>query len=86
MARNPSVSGSLPGDRSAGQRDGKARPDNAAVRGCEAGGGAAEDDAAVEGAAEPWAETGAGHPDESSSDSLDHHPQPEDEAPRTTGG
>ena len=85
MARTPSVSGSLPGDRSAGQRDGKARPDNAAVRGRDAGGGAAEDDAAVEGAADPWAETGAGHPDESASDSLDDHPQPEDDAPPRPG-
>ena len=50
------------------------------------GGGAMEDDAVVEGSVDPWAETDAGHPDESSSDSLDHHPQPEDEAPPRPGG
>ena len=45
-----------------------------------------EDDPVVEGSADPWAETDAGHPDESASDSLDHHPQPEDEAPPRPGG
>ena len=50
------------------------------------GGGATEDDALVEGSADPWAETDAEHPDESSSDSLDDHPQPEDEAPPRPGG
>ncbi len=50
------------------------------------GGGAMEDDPVVEGSADPWAETDAGHPDESSSDPLDHHPQPEDEAPPRPGG
>ena len=50
------------------------------------GGGATEDDALVEGSADPWAETDAGHPDESASDSLDDHPQPEDETPRTPSG
>ena len=49
-------------------------------------GGATEDDALVEGSADPWAETDAGHPDESASDSLDDHPQPEDEAPPRPGG
>ncbi len=49
-------------------------------------GGATEDDALVEGSADPWAETDAGHPDESASDPLDHHPQPEDEAPPRPGG
>ena len=48
-------------------------------------GGAAEDDPVVEGSADPWAETDAGHPDESASDSLDDHPQPEDEAPPKPG-
>ena len=50
------------------------------------GGGATEDDPVVDGSADPWAETDAGHPDESASDSLDHHPQPEDEAPPRPGG
>ncbi len=50
------------------------------------GGGAAEDDPLVEGSADPWAETDAGHPDESASDPLDDHPQPEDEAPPRPGG
>ena len=50
------------------------------------GGVAMEDDPLVEGSADPWAETDAGHPDESASDSLDHHPQPEDEAPPRPGG
>ncbi len=49
------------------------------------GGGATEDDALVEGSADPWAETDAGHPDESASDPLDDHPQPEDEAKRGPG-
>jgi hypothetical protein len=50
------------------------------------GGDATEDDPVVEGSADPWAETDAGHPDESASDSLDDHPQPEDEAPPRPGG
>ena len=49
-------------------------------------GGAIEDDPVVEGSADPWAESDAGHPDEGTSDSLDHHPQPEDEAPPRPGG
>ena len=49
-------------------------------------GGATEDDPVVEGSADPWAETDAGHPDESASDSLDDHPQPEDEPTRRPGG
>jgi hypothetical protein len=49
-------------------------------------GGATGDDPVVEGSADPWAETDAGHPDESASDSLDHHPQPEDEARPRPGG
>ena len=49
-------------------------------------GAAMGDDPVVEGSADPWAETDAGHPDESASDSLDHHPQPEDEAPPRPGG
>ena len=49
------------------------------------GGGATEDDPVVVGSADPWAETDAGHPDESASDPLDDHPQPEDEAPSRPG-
>ena len=49
-------------------------------------GGATEEDSVVEGSADPWAESDAGHPDESASDSLDDHPQPEDEAPPRPGG
>ena len=45
-------------------------------------GGAMVDDPVVEGSADPWAESDAGHPDESSSDSLDQHLQPEDETTR----
>jgi len=48
-------------------------------------GGATADDPVVEGSADPWAESDAGHPDESSSDSLDQHPQPEDEATPNRG-
>jgi len=44
-----------------------------------------EDDPVVEGSADPWAEADAGHPDESASDSLDQHPQPEDEAATKPG-
>ena len=47
--------------------------------------GATEEDPVVEGSADPWAESDAGHPDESSSDSLDDHPQPEDEATPNRG-
>ena len=78
----------------AAERD-RRRRDGSAVQSPEAlavgkeeearGASATEDDALVEGSADPWAETDAGHPDESASDSLDHHPQPEDEAPRTPG-
>ena len=50
------------------------------------GSGAMEDDPVVAGSADPWAETDAGHPDESASDSPDHHPRPEDEAPPRPGG
>ena len=48
-------------------------------------GGATADDPVVERSADPWAESDAGHPDESSSDSLDQHPQPEDEATPNRG-
>jgi len=79
----------------AADRD-RRRRDTSAVRDPEAvavgkgeaahGGGATEDDPVVEGSADPWAESDAGHPDESASDSLDDHPQPEDEAPPRPGG
>ncbi len=77
-------------ERDRGRRDSSAvqDPEAAAGKGEEVapGGGAVEDDPAVEGSADPWAETDAGHPDESASDSLDDHPQPEDEAPPRPGG
>ena len=72
------------------QRDGSAMQDPEAVaagKGEKAhDGGATEEDAVVEGSADPWAESDAGHPDESASDFLDDHPQPEDEAPPRPGG
>jgi hypothetical protein len=80
--------------KTAAERD-RRRRDRSAVQDPEAaageeevarGGGATEDDPVVEGSADPWAETDAGHPDESASDSLDDHPQPEDEAPPRPGG
>ncbi len=83
--------------KTAAERD-RRRRDSSAVQDPEAaaadkgevvvahGGGATEDDPVVEGSADPWAETDAGHPDESASDSLDHHPQPEDEARPRPGG
>lgn len=43
-------------------------------------GGAMADDSVIASSSDPWAETDAGHADESASDSLDQHPQPEDEA------
>ena len=49
------------------------------------GGGAMEDDPVVAGSVDPWAETATGQPAESSSDSLDHHPQPENEATPNRG-
>jgi hypothetical protein len=47
--------------------------------------GTADDDPALAGSADPWAETDAGHPDENASDSLDQHPQSDDEASRNPG-
>ena len=77
-------------ERDRRRRDSSAVQDpEAAVAGKEEvarGSGAAEDDPVVEGSADPWAETDAGHPDKSSSDPLDDHPQPEDEAPTRPGG
>ncbi|HYI81612.1 MAG TPA: hypothetical protein VEX11_00195 [Acetobacteraceae bacterium] len=84
MARNPSASESHPGGGSVGQQGGRGQPDNSTAPGRDEGGGAMPDDPALEGSADPWAETDAGHPDESSSDSLDH-PQPEDEATPNPG-
>ncbi len=49
------------------------------------GSGVMEDDPVVEGSADPWAETDAGHPDESASDPLDDHPRPEDDAAPNRG-
>ena len=78
--------------RAAGQyrwRDGSAMQDPEAVAAGKGevahDGGATEEDSVVEGSADPWAESDAGHPDESASDSLDDHPQPEDEAPPNRG-
>ncbi len=76
-------------ERDRRRRDSSAVQDPEAAAGEEEvarGGGATEDDPVVEGSADPWAETDAGHPDESASDSLDDHPQPEDEAPPRPGG
>ncbi len=76
-------------ERDRRQRDRSAVQDPEAAAGKEEevmqGGGATEDVALVEGSADPWAETDAGHPDESSSDSLDQHPQPEHEATPNRG-
>ncbi len=83
MARNPSASEGRPRG-GAGRRGGEAKREDATAH--ERQGSAVEDDPVVEGSADPWAETDAGHPDESASDSLDHHPQPEDEAPPRPGG
>ncbi len=75
-------------DRRRRDRSAMQDPDAAAAGKEEAArdGGATEDDALVEGSADPWAETDAGHPDESASDPLEDHPQPEDEAPPRPGG
>ncbi len=82
--------GTAAAERDRRQRDRSAVQDpEAAAAGKEVvaqDGGAMEDDPLVEASADPWAETNAGHPDESSSDPLDHHPQPEDEAPPRPGG
>ena len=86
MARNPSASAGRPGGGGAGRRGGKARRDNTAAPGRAEGSGAVEDDPVVDGSADPCAETDAGHRDESASDPLDDHPQPEDEAPQRPGG
>jgi len=85
MAKDPSASEGRPGDGGAGRRGGEAGRDDAAPERTESG-GAVEDDPVVEGSADPWAESDAGHPDESASDSLDDHPQPEDEATPNRGG
>jgi hypothetical protein len=79
MARNPSASAEQP--NGGGQQGGKARPNDPTGPGRAEGNGM-ENDPVVEGSADPWAESDAGHPDESSSDSLDQHPQPEDETTR----
>jgi hypothetical protein len=62
----------------AGRRGGKAQRDDAAAPAGAAGGEPG-------GAADPWAESDAAHPDEDSFDSPDQHPQPEDEATRKPG-
>jgi hypothetical protein len=80
MAKDPSASEGRPGGGGAGRRGGKAGRDAAAPQRTESG-GAVEDDPVVEGSADPWAEADAGHPDESASDTLEHHPQSENEAP-----
>jgi hypothetical protein len=83
MAKDPSASQGHPSGGTE-RRGGKARPDDLTSPGRVEGGGM-EDDPVVEGSADPWAEADAGHPDESSSDSLDQHPQPEDEATPNRG-
>ncbi len=84
MARSPSASHERNGSGAEPRRE-KARQDDPTDSGRPESGGM-EDDPVVEGSADPWAETDAGHPDESASDSLDDHPQPEDEAPPRPGG
>ncbi len=78
MAQNPSASQGHPGDDPEPRRE-KARQDDPSDSGRAESGGM-EDDPVFEGSTDPWAEADAGHPDESASDSLDQHPQPEDEA------
>jgi hypothetical protein len=83
MARNPSAS-ATGSNGLVGRRGGKARPEDIASPGRAESGGM-EDDPVVESSADPWAEADAGHPDESSLDSPDQHPQPEDETARNPG-
>ena len=77
MAKNPNASQERPGDGAEPRRE-KVQPGDPTDSGRAESGGM-EDDPVVEGSADPWAESDAGHPDESASDSLDQHPQPEDE-------
>ncbi len=83
MASKPSASES---GRSSGARDpgGEARQKGPTAPE-RAGSGGMEDDPVVESSSDPWAESDAGHPDESSSDALDQHPQPEGEAGQNPG-
>ena len=67
MARNPSASESRPGGGSVGQQGGRGQPENATAPRRNEGGDAMPDDPALEGSADPWAETDARHPDENSS-------------------
>jgi len=83
MVKNPRASQGHPSGGTE-RRGGKARPDVPTGPG-RAGGGGMEDDPAVGGSADPWAESDAGHPDENSSDSPDQHPQPEDEVTPNRG-
>jgi hypothetical protein len=79
MVRKPSTSskGSPIGPTKAGP--GKTQPQGATTE-QDTLGGATADDPAFAGSADPWAETDAGHPDENATDSLDQHPQSDDEA------
>ena len=84
MARNPSASERRRGGGSAGRRGGQPARDDATAPG-RAGGGAVEEDPLGEASGDPWAEADTPHPDENAMDSLDQHPQPEDEPKRNPG-
>jgi hypothetical protein len=85
MARNPKAPESRSSGGNAGHPGSETSQENA-ITPERTSGGEMSNDAAAESPADPWAESDAGHPDESSSDSLDQHPQPEDEAPPRPGG
>jgi hypothetical protein len=84
MAKDPSLSERPRGTGEAGRRGGEARREDAAAPG--SGRGGAGDADPVGGASgDPWAEADAPRPDENAMDSLDQHPQPEDEPKRHPG-
>jgi hypothetical protein len=85
MAKESNTSARQSDRRGAGRRGGKARQDDAAAPARATEGEPDTAAAAVEGAADPWAESDAAHPDECSSNSPDQHPQPGDEATRDRG-
>jgi hypothetical protein len=84
VARSPKPSEIRPSGGNAGRPGDEARQEDATSPE-HTGGGEMGNDAAAESSADPWSESDAGHPDESSSDTLDQHPQPDDETTRSPG-
>jgi hypothetical protein len=85
MARKPTTSPQVsPAGATAAGPKGKATQRDATAEQATAS-GTADDDPALAGSADPWAEIDAGHPDENASDSLDQHPRSDEENPKSPG-